>query len=474
MLKLSNCQPHENYPFPNDNMIESESSSVSFQVPNSIPESSVQQPTEIRIPVFSSDQEEGFGSQESPSNGERIREEQASFFRKIFAILAGIIAWIILAIDETDNVKKMENLGLIALSCLAFCTVENLMFCIRQYLTGKNYKELLSDALDGVLAGSFSLAVMCWDEESTSKCWLFISPFLYLIYTCKYIKEAMSSSRADKHMKIFMMVCLTIQVSLITAKLFGYLAFMSWTTVFFPLGCYLVGHQIYGSYILVKLSVKLFKEGEIENLSFIRGSFRMSCNVVNHGLILLVFGIFTDLCSQIEEGEDIQGPLGKLLLFAECLNGLLLGYALIFFKLVRGLDPELSDEFDQEIISHAKSDSLTKKYSLVPQKDGIPIGKFLRISPTYFVKTDENQDNKEQEISETEEINCYICEENEPNIILMSCGHGGMCKGCVLQSMKKNNSCMQCRKPVSSIYQIKKEEKRSGIVEACETFTIVC
>jgi len=122
--------------------------------------------------------------------------------------------------------------------------------------------------------------------------------------------------------------------------------------------------------------------------------------------------------------------------------------------------------------NYAKPASLVKKYSLVSQKDELSMSRFLKISQTYFVKAD--LERKEEEVSQIEESLCYICEENKPNIILMSCGHGGMCKDCVLQSMKKNNSCMQCRKPVSSIYQIKKEEKSSGVVEACEAFAIVC
>jgi len=69
---------------------------------------------------------------------------------------------------------------------------------------------------------------------------------------------------------------------------------------------------------------------------------------------------------------------------------------------------------------------------------------------------------------------CYICELNQPDSILMGCGHGGICLDCAKKSITKKMNCMECRKLVHSIYQIKKDvSEKDRLVKASEVIKIV-
>lgn len=51
---------------------------------------------------------------------------------------------------------------------------------------------------------------------------------------------------------------------------------------------------------------------------------------------------------------------------------------------------------------------------------------------------------------------CKICMENEADVVLMPCGHSGLCELCVWQiiSQKKSVSCPFCRQPISKIAKV--------------------
>ena len=103
---------------------------------------------------------------------------------------------------------------------------------------------------------------------------------------------------------------------------------------------------------------------------------------------------------------------------------------------------------------------------------------FTKISATYFSKIGHEEKDEEEglvrrSLGMEEEHPCYICETNDADIILLDCGHGGVCKECILLSMKKNHNCMNCRRPVHSIYQIEKEIDGTRMVKAREAYTVV-
>jgi len=476
--------PQSPFSFTTNNSRQIETEFTRFQQVNSTPKLSPEPETDTEEVSLSIQEAEETRISMSPSsqetildNGRMIEAEQACFLRKTCIILASMIIWIVLTIEETLPQRKLETLGLIAFCCLTYNLFENVIFCMKHNLISNGSKLRLFDIIDGVLALYFLLAIKFSDEEGSSRYLLILSPCICLASVIIYLKMARSN---NIKVPLIKGICYAVQISLIAAKLQGYDT-LDWITVFVPFGLYLTGYQIYGSYILAKSSIRLYRQVEIEDLSFVRACVRMSCDVVHYGLVFITFGVFIDLWHQATD-KEMNESIRLLLAVMQLYSGLSLAFAVIFFKFVREYDPELSENFDEEnSTSRIKPEFSREKYSLVPQ-DGLFICSFLKISPTYFVRVDENpqemkfqgeeEDKLALRVDEIDEVSCYICEENQPDVIIMGCGHGGMCKGCVLLSMEKNSSCMQCRKPAQSIYLIKNENKDSGMVEACEVFSI--
>jgi len=63
---------------------------------------------------------------------------------------------------------------------------------------------------------------------------------------------------------------------------------------------------------------------------------------------------------------------------------------------------------------------------------------------------------------------CYLCWANEPNALLMTCGHGGICYECAIALVNKKNECMQCREIVTEIHKIDQNLKLPGVIKAVE------
>ena len=80
---------------------------------------------------------------------------------------------------------------------------------------------------------------------------------------------------------------------------------------------------------------------------------------------------------------------------------------------------------------------------------------------------DEINENKKiplsviEESQKAEDSECIVCYDQKPNIIHDPCGHGGLCKGCALEYIKNENTCMFCRVKIQKLFLIEysKEEK---------------
>lgn len=66
---------------------------------------------------------------------------------------------------------------------------------------------------------------------------------------------------------------------------------------------------------------------------------------------------------------------------------------------------------------------------------------------------------KKQEVVVEDDVPCYICFSDQPNSVLLNCGHGGICVDCAIDSMKKNNCCFLCREIVYQIIEIDLEKQ---------------
>lgn len=87
----------------------------------------------------------------------------------------------------------------------------------------------------------------------------------------------------------------------------------------------------------------------------------------------------------------------------------------------------------------------------------------VQISPTLFVgqSMGETQAPRYQ-LSDTDL--CFICYTNQPNCVMSPCLHGGLCKPCASEWMKKKQTCSQCRRKVDKIMVIEKKTEEEYIV----------
>lgn len=62
--------------------------------------------------------------------------------------------------------------------------------------------------------------------------------------------------------------------------------------------------------------------------------------------------------------------------------------------------------------------------------------------------------NVQNEAKKHEDSECIVCYDRKPNIIHDPCGHGGLCKGCALEYIKNETTCMFCRVKIQKFYLI--------------------
>ena len=385
---------------------------------------------------------------------------QASFLRRVCAILVSFTMWTVFTSNVIETGERLESLHVIAFCCFGYFTFENLYICV----TVEGSHEHLFDILDGLFVMYFLCVINFQNEENLTRYILITSPCLFLVSLGLYLWK----SQAKKNEKIIIRLAYTIQASLLIAKILGCISF-TWTEVLIPLRIYLRGHQVYGFYTIIRSLGNILKQRnlrEINELSLIKSLLKISWDLLFYGLGSVAIGILVDLSEQADK-EDGLVSIGVFAENAQYYCSFFFGYTLIFFQLMKKLNINMNEDFELQM-----SNDKTRGYSLKSQKKN-EIAHFMKISPTYFTKIDKE---KYQEInsgeSELEEILCYICEIAQPDIILMGCGHGGICKDCLLASIKKKNKCLQCRSPVQSICQIKKEDGYAK--RAVEAYEVLC
>jgi len=106
-----------------------------------------------------------------------------------------------------------------------------------------------------------------------------------------------------------------------------------------------------------------------------------------------------------------------------------------------------------------------------PLKVRVKGGNYLSVDDLEGLKTFKPKENKEEAIQE--ENLCYLCCIEEPNAVLMGCGHGGICYGCAVILMTKQNKCMECRGKVSEIYKVDPNPKLSDVIKGIEICKVV-
>jgi len=57
-----------------------------------------------------------------------------------------------------------------------------------------------------------------------------------------------------------------------------------------------------------------------------------------------------------------------------------------------------------------------------------------------------------------------ICFDNEPDAVIMECGHGGVCYECSLEIWKSTGECYLCREKITQVLQVDLKYKASNNV----------
>ena len=82
----------------------------------------------------------------------------------------------------------------------------------------------------------------------------------------------------------------------------------------------------------------------------------------------------------------------------------------------------------------------------------------MQVTPGYYAekgKEGEVAQQGEERKNHPEDSMCTICFSNDSNCIVMDCKHGGICKECSIDMLKKSPFCPFCRTQVEKICVVK-------------------
>jgi len=72
----------------------------------------------------------------------------------------------------------------------------------------------------------------------------------------------------------------------------------------------------------------------------------------------------------------------------------------------------------------------------------------------------EHINNTKMDPPENEKEECIVCYTNNPDAVLMPCGHGGICYDCALSVWENDVGCYLCRMEITEVYQIGKNKNK--------------
>jgi len=318
-----------------------------------------------------------------------------------------------------------------------------------------------------------------------------LTPLAFLLEASFYWRNSLTSQSQNIITRLFYI----FQSALIAAKMNNYLD-LEWKTTLVLVWIYLginAAYAILAGLLLTSVSLSSIINYDREYLLQLKSEivgyiWHISYNAFNVVGIILLIGRFGDADELVHKG----------LLFAKKLSIFLLAYTVLLFPLLKKQTLDLFQDLLtilQVQITHDEK-TLPKKHALVKAQEENKKEFFMMISQTYFSLRKEEEmkekiTNKEQtpadaislsinnidenqlNISQDKKENmCYICESTVSNAILIDCGHGGVCCDCAVKSVEQKNECMECRKPVKSIYKIENNEGEN-IVQASEFVQVI-
>jgi len=180
--------------------------------------------------------------------------------------------------------------------------------------------------------------------------------------------------------------------------------------------------------------------------------------------VIALMMVMIGFCKKLDLDDDGEF-LKSWLVISQYLNAFLLVYCTI-----TGMDLL---EFVLVVTEHFYgSDMSIKNPEAIQMVNEIKQTYMLRISPTYFKVIENYSQSQEEtsplsptenscllkkEVEPREESLCYICCNNEADGVIINCGHGGVCYGCLLDYINRKDECMECRTKVESLLKIDSE-----------------
>lgn len=90
-----------------------------------------------------------------------------------------------------------------------------------------------------------------------------------------------------------------------------------------------------------------------------------------------------------------------------------------------------------------------------------------KVSENYFKPKDKNAENKDasdKPILGADEGLCLTCMSSPSDIMIMPCGHGGMCQTCIKIYLKDKDECFMCRVKMEEIYLLVEDFEKKTFV----------
>jgi hypothetical protein len=180
--------------------------------------------------------------------------------------------------------------------------------------------------------------------------------------------------------------------------------------------------------------------------------------------VIALMMVMIGFCKKLDLDDDGEF-LKSWLVISQYLNAFLLVYCTI-----TGMDLL---EFVLIVTEHFYGSDMTiKKPEAIQLVNEIKQTYMLRMSPTYFKVIENYSQSQEEssplsptenscllktEVEPREESLCYICCNNEADGVIINCGHGGVCHGCLLDYINRKDECMECRTKVENLLKIDSE-----------------
>ena len=227
---------------------------------------------------------------------------------------------------------------------------------------------------------------------------------------------------------------------------------------------------------LIKGSVIFFNDNDFfeeKNFESYNGYKSESFDVLVMSAILLILFSFVNLIFHLIWKREIKKYLSKVIYKDELRKEISLRFltksftfkliqisTTYFMKSDRAIDNQKKSEEEQTV--KKDFDKNTKKIQLVNQSE--------KSDSQNQEKNSEKKKSKKKGIlseskkSEYEKELCVFCYEDEPNVMIDPCGHGGICKKCVIKYLKEgDNICPFCKGGMRKVFVLHFDKERQQL-----------